>query len=236
MSRCHSRSCRSQETLLFEAMVALAAFLVAPVGGDAVLGEAVHLVRADLHLQRPRAQAENRRVQRAVDTLLRVGDVVVELAGNRLPEVVDDAERAVAVGLRLDEDAQRQEVVDLVEGLALGRVLLHLLVDAVEMLGAALHLGVDAVLLQLLAQDALHLGDVLLARGPARRQQVGDLPVALRIQVAEREVFQLAADLPDAEAAGQRAHRSPSSPARRAAASPATGRRACACCAGGPPA
>ena len=38
---------------LLEAIVALAAFLVAPVRGDAVLGEAVHLVGADLHFQRP---------------------------------------------------------------------------------------------------------------------------------------------------------------------------------------
>ena len=60
------------------------------------------------------------RVQRAVPVELRHRDVVLEAARHRLPERVDQAERAVAVAWRLlsvalDDHAHRGQVVDLVE-------------------------------------------------------------------------------------------------------------------------
>ena len=58
-------------------------------------------------------------VQRLVHAVFRVGDVVVELARDGAPERVDDAERVVAVGHGVDEDAEGKEVVDLVERLRL---------------------------------------------------------------------------------------------------------------------
>ena len=64
--------------------VELAAGLVQPVRGDARLGDAVHVVRADLRLERRAERAEQRRVQRLVAVRLRDRDVVLELAGNRL--------------------------------------------------------------------------------------------------------------------------------------------------------
>jgi hypothetical protein len=54
----------------------------------------VHLERADLHFERLALRADHRRVQRAVVFALGFGDVVVELAGQRRPQVMDDAERA----------------------------------------------------------------------------------------------------------------------------------------------
>ena len=50
----------------------------------------------------------------------------------------------------------------------------------------------------------LDLRDVALARRALRLDELGDLLVALRLQVAEREVLELPLDLPDAEAVGQR--------------------------------
>ena len=84
-----------------ELLVLAHAFLVAPVRGDAVFGHLVHLVRADLDLERPTVDRQDRRVQRLVQALFGIGDVVVELAGQRPPDRVDDAERRVAVGNRL---------------------------------------------------------------------------------------------------------------------------------------
>ena len=59
--------------------------------------------------------ADHRRVQRLVHVRLGQRDVVLEAARHRRPLRVDDAERRVAVGDGLDEHAERDEVVDLLE-------------------------------------------------------------------------------------------------------------------------
>ena len=111
MSFCHSSSDAQPGELLLEAVV-LAAFFVAPVRRDAVLARAVHLERADLDLERIAARPDDRRVQRLVHVGLGHRDVVFEAARERLPDRVHDAERAVAVLDRVDDDADRGEVVD----------------------------------------------------------------------------------------------------------------------------
>jgi hypothetical protein len=77
--------------------VGLRPFLVAPVGGDADLADLVHRVGPDLDLERLPVERDHRGVERLVEVVLRVGDVVVELARDRAPERMDDAERGVAV-------------------------------------------------------------------------------------------------------------------------------------------
>ena len=57
--------------------------------------------------------------------------------GHRRPRLVDDAERGVAVLDRLRHDAQRDEVVDLIE---VDLLPLQLLVDAEQPLDAAVDL------------------------------------------------------------------------------------------------
>jgi hypothetical protein len=54
--------------------------------------------------------AEHRRVQRLVAVGLGQCDVVLEAAGHRTGTRVDDAERRVAVGDGLDDDAERHDV------------------------------------------------------------------------------------------------------------------------------
>ena len=118
-----------------------AAFLVAPVSGDADLADLVHRVGPDLDLERLAFADDDRRMQALVEVVLRDRDVVVELAGDRPPDRVDDAERGVAVLDLLDEAADRVDVVDLLEP---GALALHLLVDAVDVLRSTPELGVDA--------------------------------------------------------------------------------------------
>ena len=85
------------EALRVGAGDALAA-LVAPVRGDARLGDAVHLVGADLHLHALAVRADHGGVQRLVHVGLGQRDVVLEAPGHRLPVGVHDAERLVALG------------------------------------------------------------------------------------------------------------------------------------------
>ena len=121
--------------------VGLRAFLVAPVGGDADLADLVHRVGPDLDLERLAVEGDHRGVEGLVEVVLGDRDVVVELARDRPPQRVDDAERRVAVRDVVDEDPDRVDVVDLAE---LGALALHLLPDAVDVLRAALELGLDA--------------------------------------------------------------------------------------------
>ena len=111
--------------------------------GDAVLGDAVHVVGADLDLDALAARPDHRRVQRLVHVRLRQRDVVLEAARDRRPLRVDDAERRVAVGHRLDADAERDDVVDLLE---VALLLLHLAIDRVQVLRAAGDVGREALL------------------------------------------------------------------------------------------
>src|SRR5450756_520395 len=62
--------------------LALGHLLVLPVGGDAVLGPAVHLVGADLDLDGLAARPDHRRVQRLVHVELGHRDEVLEPAGD----------------------------------------------------------------------------------------------------------------------------------------------------------
>ena len=206
-SCCQSRSCLSQARYSAWAFgVALGAALVEPVGGDAELGGLVHLPRANLDLERLALGPDHGRVERAVEVELGHCDVVLEAARHRLPEGVHDAEHRVAVALPLaarvlHDHPHRGEVVDLVELLA---ALDHLLVDRIEVLGAAEDLGADAGLLELARQNLARLRDVGLALGALLSHHRRDLLVLARVERLEREVLELPLHLLDAEPVGER--------------------------------
>ena len=177
------------------------ALLVAPVGGDAVLGVLVHLAGADLHLERLPLRPDHRGVQRAVVVRLRLRDVVVELAGQRRPQVVHDAERRVARLHVVDDDAHRADVVERLDARLLAA---HLAPDAEDVLGPAAHVGPDPRRGELALERRDHVLDVALAVEPALVDQLRDLPVGLRLDRAERQVLELPLELPDAEPVRER--------------------------------
>jgi hypothetical protein len=169
------------------------------VGGDALLGDAVHLLGANLNLEGLPLGADDGGVERLVEVVARRGDPVLEASRYGLPERVDDAERAVAVARLVGrDDARGDEVVDLVEPDLLP---VELLPDRVEPLDAPLDLHVRHAGLAHLLLDALGDGleERLVLLAPAL-QLLGQLAVLLRVQVLEGEVFQLAAQAAHAEA------------------------------------
>ena len=175
--------------------------LVAPVRGDPVLGDLVHLSGADLALHEAPVGPHHRRVQRLVEVELRHRDVVLEPALNRLPRGVDGAQGGVAVLHRIDQHPDADEVVDVVELLALDD---HLLVDRPVVLLPAAHLGLDVQL----GQPGLHIGErggqVALALGRTSGHHVLELGVLPRFEGRKAEVLELVFDLADAEAMGER--------------------------------
>ena len=232
-SCCQSISCFTHAS--HSSSPAALAVLVAPVRGDPELGGLVHLARAHLDLERPALGPDHRRVQRAVAVELRHRDVVLEAAGHRLPERVDEAERAVAVArplvaAALDDHAHRREVVDLVE---LAALLRHLVVDRVEVLRAAGDLGRDVDLLELGFEHRRRLADVLLAVGAALGDHRLDLGVLARVQRLEREVLELPLDRVDAEPVRERRVDLERLLRLLHLLLLAAGTRSCACCAAG---
>ena len=95
--------------------------LVLPVGGDAFLGDAVHLLGADLDLELVAAGRDEGGVQALVEVGARHGDEVLDAAGDGTPDGVEQAEDRVAVLHGLADDADGEQVVDLVEGQSSGR-------------------------------------------------------------------------------------------------------------------
>jgi len=176
------------------------ALLVVPVGRDAVLRQPVHLPRADLDLQGLAAGAHHGGVQGLVHVVLRVGHVVVELAGDGLPDRVDNAQDLVALGEGVDDHPKRQQVVELIQGEVLAA---HLLVDAVEVLRPPVDVGVDAVLVEPLGERVDRLLDDGLPFGKPLADPPPDLVVHLRIQDLEGEILQFPLDLIDPQAMGQ---------------------------------
>jgi hypothetical protein len=114
--------------LLFFRVIVLA-FLVAPMGGDARLGDLIHLLGPDLDFVDVAIARDDRGMERLVHVRLRHGDVVFEAARDRLIGRVDDSEDLVAVHLGLRDDADGQNIVDLIEVVVLE---IHLAVNRVN--------------------------------------------------------------------------------------------------------
>ena len=187
--------------LFVEVRVRGTAFFVAPVGGDAVFGDAVHIPGADLHLEGDAVVRDQGGVDGLVHVLLGHGDVVLEAAGNRLPHGVDDAQTLIALPHRVHDDADGVEIEDLGQLFFLP---LHFPQDAVIILGAAGDLAFDAGVGHRLA-DAF---DVLVDEAGAFLLLLGQTGLELghpfRLQHRDGQVFQLALDAEDAQPVGQR--------------------------------
>ncbi len=69
-----------------------AALLVLPVGRDALVGDVVHLLGADLDLYPLRARPDHRRVQRLIQVRLGQRDELLEAPRHRRPVRVHDAQ------------------------------------------------------------------------------------------------------------------------------------------------
>jgi hypothetical protein len=138
-----------------------ALLLVAPVGGDAVLRDGVHVVGADLDLEGVALGPDHGGVEGLVGVGLGDREVVLEPSRHRRPAVVDQSEGGVAVGHRRDDDAEGQEVEDVGDVDALP---LELGVDRVQVLDPALDRAPDAVGREQLLEHGLDLGEPAVGR------------------------------------------------------------------------
>jgi hypothetical protein len=110
-------------------------------------------------------------------------------------------EAAVGAAWRVEDGADRDQVEDLVQVLA---VALHLAVDAVEVLAPARQVVAQPLGLQPGGEHLDRLADVRLALVVAHAHLALQLAVALGLEVAEGEVLELVLDVVDAEAVRER--------------------------------
>src|SRR5262245_46959515 len=85
------------------------------MGSNAVFRDLVHRDRTDLQLHALLARADHGRVDRAVVVPVVGPDVVFGAARPHRPRTVHDAERLVAVGQRLHDDAKPEDIGQLLE-------------------------------------------------------------------------------------------------------------------------
>ncbi len=110
-------------------------------------------------------------------------------------------EGAVAVALRVHQNAQADQIVDLEEVAAAHH---HFLVDRVVVLRTAVHRGLDAGLGQVVLHLVDHLTQVVLTQRRTSGNHAHDLVIDLRVQGGEREIFEFPLDGVHAQSVGQR--------------------------------
>ena len=171
------------------------------MGGDAVFGDLVHLPRSDLDFKGDALLADDGGVEGLVHIRLRGGDIVLEPVGDEVEHIVHQTEDVIAVGDVVHDDAEGVQVEDLIQRLVLG---VHLAVDGVDVLDAAVHLAVHALLVHPRLNFRLGVGQKLLMGGKAGFQLVLDVVIAHRVEVFQRQILQLPLDLLHTEPVRQR--------------------------------
>ena len=114
---------------------------------------------------------------------------------------VHDAERLVAVGQRLHEHAEAENIGELFEA---DRLALHLAPDRIGALAPSDDPRIDAAIGELFGELLFDLRDQQLAALGQRVEPRGYDLVGFRIELAERQILELLAHLVHAHAAGKR--------------------------------
>ena len=166
----------------------VAALLIAPVRGDAVLGHMVHFPGADLNFKGEgnAPAADHRGVQRLVHIVFGYRNIILEAAGHLRPQRMAHAQHRVTIRHGIHQHADGDQIVNLIEGLILNH---HFAVDAVQMLGAARHFKMHAQVLELLGQFLNDDFDVFLALGALHAHLARHILIALGIDIAQRQIF-----------------------------------------------
>ena len=175
--------------------------LVERMSGDAVFGDLVHFLGADLQFDPLVAGPDDGGMDRAVIVLLGRRDVVLEAPRHHRPGGMHNAERLVALRYVLDDDAEAENIGQLLEA---DRLALHLAPDRIGPLAATLHARRDATVGELAGELRLDLADQALMPRRQCLQPFADDLVGLRIELPERQAFQLLAHFVHADAAGER--------------------------------
>ncbi len=181
--------------------VVLLAFLIGPVGGEAVLGGGVHLLGSDLDLDPHPLVVDDGGVERFVAVALRRRDEVLEASRHYRPALVDEAQGPVAILDGADDRPEGHHVGQLLEA---DVPLRHLAPDREGMLLAPLHLRLDSVRLEMGPQAAADSGDEVALALVELLEAAGDGGIGVRLDLAEGESLHLLHELVHPDPLGER--------------------------------
>ena len=113
------------------------------MGSDALLGDRIHALGAYLYLYPAVLRSEYGRMQTLIPITLGDGDPVLESLGVGAIHIRDDrvdlpADLTLALGWDVHDDADSEDIIDILEG-----ELLQLVADRADALHASLHLKGD---------------------------------------------------------------------------------------------
>ena len=175
--------------------------LVERVRGDAEARDLMHFGGANLKFDALVARTDHGRVDRTIVVLFRRRDVILEAAGDVRPLRMHDAERAIAILHRADDDPKAEDVGQLLEG---DRLALHLAPHRKGRLLASGDRRGDAARLELLGEFVLDaLDDAAVLRAQIVQSLLDGL-MRFRHQMPKGEALEFLAQALHAHAAGER--------------------------------
>ena len=127
------------------------------MGGDTKFVELVHIEGADLDFHAFVFRADDDGVQTFIAVAFRVGDIVVKLARNRLPEAVDNTQGGVTLRNGVHQNPYGADVEQAVES---ELFLHHFFVNGVDMLRSSGNFKMNIVFFQFRTQDIEEVFDV----------------------------------------------------------------------------
>ena len=179
--------------------------LVAPVCSQSVFGDIVHSFGSDLDFYPFVLRSQHGGVQTLVSVALRHAEPVAHTLWVRLIHVCDQGECLPAQHVFLlswcvDDDSDGEKVIYTLEGALL---LLHLLPDGVDALGASLHVIFQSGSIQFLLDRLDESGDIGIARSLGGIQLLLNHIVGIVLQILQAQVFQLALQFVETQLVGE---------------------------------
>ena len=168
--------------------LAAAAFLIAPVRGDTVFADAVHLKGTDLDFQRLTAIGQYGRMQGLIHIGFRHRYIILEAARNRTPHAVYDTQRTVAVLNGVYQHTDSQQIINLAQLLMVTQ---HFLMNAVKVFRSALNFAADTGLLDSVLQRCHSLVNHILALTAFNFYLLYQVVINIRLHITEGQILQL---------------------------------------------
>ena len=183
--------------LLRSRFLAVGGLFVFPVWSDTIFCNPVHLISTDLNLKRLSVRSDQGCMQGLVTVWLRHRNVIFETARDRRVHFMDDTERCIAVFDGFHDDADRKEVIDLIQRLVLVD---HLFVDAEKVLDSSVDICLNAGLVDMTGHLFYDRIDKLLPLLPLHADLLHQFIVRIRLQIFQRKVIEFDLDLGNTEA------------------------------------
>ena len=174
--------------------------LVLPMGSNTELGNPLHFMSADLHLDPLVLRSDHAGMQGSVIVRFRGRDVILEATRNDRVAAVDLPKRLIALLHAIDRHPKRHDIGKLLEPDILA---LHLAPDRIRGFGTPRNLSLQADRLEALMELGNDLADHIAALIAQKLQTGQDGGSGVRIKLYEGKVFEFILHILDADALRQ---------------------------------